>query len=92
MKALVMEDSMPRLALTKILSALTPRAFVSGVAPIQLREMADPQLPSQDWLVVDTRLCGLCGSDYKQVFMNGTLDNPMTSMISSGIASRYSWL
>jgi threonine dehydrogenase-like Zn-dependent dehydrogenase len=32
--------------------------------------------------VARTRLCGLCGSDYKQVFMNGAFDNPMTAMIS----------
>jgi threonine dehydrogenase-like Zn-dependent dehydrogenase len=32
--------------------------------------------------VARTRLCGLCGSDYKQVFLNGTTDNPMTGFIS----------
>jgi threonine dehydrogenase-like Zn-dependent dehydrogenase len=32
--------------------------------------------------VLRTRLCGLCGSDYKQVFLNGNFDNPMTALIS----------
>lgn len=73
---------MPRLAVTKLLSMLTPRSFVGPLAPIQLREIPEPSLPAPDWLVIRTRLCGLCGSDYKQVFMNGALDNPMTSMIS----------
>jgi threonine dehydrogenase-like Zn-dependent dehydrogenase len=82
MRALVFDNSLPRLAATKLLSALTPRAFVGPLAPIQLREVGEPQLPAPDWLVLRTRLCGLCGSDYKQVFMNGALDNPMTSMIS----------
>tara|TARA_R110002072_G_scaffold95250_1_gene210068 strand:+ start:10961 stop:11383 length:423 start_codon:yes stop_codon:yes gene_type:complete len=49
---------------------------------MQLQRLPDPTLPTQDWLVAKTRLCGLCGSDYKQVFMNGRADNPMTSMIS----------
>jgi len=81
-RALVFENSLPRLIATKLLSSLSPRAFVGPLAPIQLREVAEPTPPAPDWLVLRTRLCGLCGSDYKQVFMNGAFDNPMTSMIS----------
>jgi threonine dehydrogenase-like Zn-dependent dehydrogenase len=82
MRALVFENSLPRLVATKLLSAFTPRAYVGALAPIQLREIGEPRLPAPDWLVLRTRLCGLCGSDYKQVFLNGAFDNPMTSMIS----------
>jgi threonine dehydrogenase-like Zn-dependent dehydrogenase len=82
MKALVYENRIARLAVTKILSAITPRAFVGPLAPIQLREIADPELPAPDWVTLRTRLCGVCGSDAKQVFMNGAVDNPMTAMIS----------
>jgi threonine dehydrogenase-like Zn-dependent dehydrogenase len=82
MRALVFENSLPRLVSTRILSALTPRAFVGPLAPMRLRNVAEPVLPAADWLVLRTSLCGLCGSDYKQVFMNGALDNPMTAMIS----------
>ena len=82
MRALVIGKDMPRLVATKLLSALTPRAFVGPLAPIQLREIPAPALPAPDWAVARTRLCGLCGSDYKQVFMNGGFDNPMTAMIS----------
>ena len=82
MRALVFENSLPRLVVTKLLSALSPRAFVGPLAPIQLREVAEPSLPAPDWVVLRTKLCGLCGSDYKQVFMNGAFDNPMTAMIS----------
>src|SRR2546422_5065089 len=82
MRALVIGKDMPRLVATKLLSALTPRAFVGPLSPIQLREIPAPALPAPDWAVARTRLCGLCGSDYKQVFMNGGVDNPMTAMIS----------
>ena len=82
MRALVIENSLPRLAATKILSAVTPRAFVGPLSPMQLREIPAPALPAPDWAVARTRLCGLCGSDYKQVFLNGRFDNPMTAMIS----------
>ena len=82
MRALVIENSMPRLAATKLLSVLTPRAYVGPLSPMQLREIPAPALPAADWAVARTGLCGLCGSDYKQVFLNGAFDNPMTAMIS----------
>ena len=82
MRALVYEKHLPRLAATKLLSAFSRRAFVGPLAPIQLRQIADPRLPADDWVKLRTQLCGLCGSDYKQVFMNGATDNPMTALIS----------
>lgn len=82
MKALLFENALPRLAATKILSLLSPKAFVGPLAPIQLREIPDPVAPAPDWVTLRTRLCGICGSDAKQVFMNGAFDNAMTAMIS----------
>jgi threonine dehydrogenase-like Zn-dependent dehydrogenase len=82
MQALVFENSPLRLAATFLASRLTPRAFVGRLAPIQLREIPVPMLPAPDWVRLETSLCGVCGSDYKQVFMNGATDNPMTAMIS----------
>ena len=82
MRALVFRNSLPRLAATRLLGALTPRAFVGPTAPIRMEEIPDPALPADDWLVLRTRLCGLCGSDYKQVFLYGCTDNPMTDLIS----------
>src|SRR5262249_35739494 len=67
---------------TRFLAALSPRAYVGPTAPIQLREIAEPRLPAGDWLLIRTHVTGLCGSDYKQVFLKGNLDNPMTSLIS----------
>ncbi len=82
MKALVFENSLPRQAATFVLSRLSPAAFVGPLSPLQMREIEEPRLPADDWLALRTRLCGLCGSDYKQVFLNGTYDNPMTAVIS----------
>jgi threonine dehydrogenase-like Zn-dependent dehydrogenase len=81
-RALLFENVLPRLIATKLLSLASPRAFVGPLAPIALREVPDPELPAPDWVTLRTRMCGLCGSDYKQVFMNGGFDNPMTAMIS----------
>jgi threonine dehydrogenase-like Zn-dependent dehydrogenase len=82
MRALVYEDKIARLVATKLLSFASPHAFVGATAPVALREIDEPRLPADDWVVISTRLCGVCGSDAKQVFMNGAADNPMTSMIS----------
>ena len=82
MQALVCENSLARQAITKLLGAVSPRAFVGPLAPMQMREIPDPGFPGPDWVVLRTALCGLCGSDYKQVFLNGRLDNPMTALIS----------
>ncbi|MCA9774919.1 MAG: alcohol dehydrogenase catalytic domain-containing protein, partial [Myxococcales bacterium] len=82
MRALVFEKSFARLAATKILSLATPRAFVGPAAPMRLREIPEPALPADDWVVLRTRRAGLCGSDYKQTFLHGNVDNPMTALIS----------
>jgi threonine dehydrogenase-like Zn-dependent dehydrogenase len=81
MKALVFENSMARTVATKLLGALSPRFFVSALAPMELKEIPDPAL-RPDWVTIRTALCGLCGSDYKQVFLKGRFDNPMTALIS----------
>ena len=75
-------NSPVRFVATKLLSALTPRAFVGPLAPIQLRRIPEPVPPTPDWLVLRTRLTGVCGSDTKQVFLAGNYDNPMTALIS----------
>ncbi len=82
MKALVFEMNVPRMALARVLGAFSTRAYVSRFSTLRYREIPDPLLPADDWVLIRTRYCGICGSDYKQVFMDGNLDNPMTSLIS----------
>ena len=69
---MMIHDSLPRLAATRFLSALTPRAYVGRTSPLRLREIPDPALPAPDWAVARARLSGLRGSDYEQIFMNST--------------------
>ena len=49
-----------------------------------LQEVPDPRPIGPDWMVLRTRLTGLCGSDAKQVLMDfdDAGDNPMTAFIS----------
>lgn len=82
MKALVCSSSLPRIAATRVLGMLTPSAYVGPLAPIALCDLPDPTLPREDWVSLRTSLCGLCGSDYKQVFLKGSMNNPMTALVS----------
>lgn len=60
-----------------------PQRLVSlASTPMACRNLPDPALPADDWVVVRTRLCGICGSDAKQVFLEGDGDSPLTALIS----------
>ena len=50
--------------------------------PTGLRDLPEPELPADDWVLLRTRMCGICGSDSKQVFLDGEPDNAMTAVIS----------
>ena len=47
-----------------------------------LPRLAYARLLGDDWTVVRTALTGICGSDVKQVFLNGNFDNPLRALIS----------
>ncbi|MEX1254599.1 MAG: alcohol dehydrogenase catalytic domain-containing protein [Dehalococcoidia bacterium] len=82
MKALVFRYSLSRLAVTRALATFSPSAFLGPWSSIKLEDIPVPPLPGDDWLVLRTVQCGICGSDAKQVFLKGHRDNPMTAVIS----------
>lgn len=82
MQAIVFRYSLPRFAAATVLGALTPRAYAGPIAPTSLVDAPEPTLPAADWAIVRTALCGICGSDTKQIYLDGAFDNPLTSLIS----------
>jgi threonine dehydrogenase-like Zn-dependent dehydrogenase len=65
----------------------TDNALLKGLAstPMDLIEVEDPKPIGPDWVVLRSRLTGICGSDSKQVFMENAedeIDNAMTALIS----------
>ena len=53
--------------------------------PTALRQVPDPQLPHDDWVITRPRLTGICGSDSKQILMDfgaGDSDNAMAAFCS----------
>jgi threonine dehydrogenase-like Zn-dependent dehydrogenase len=56
-----------------------------GRSPTALRQVPDPQLPHQDWVITRPRLTGICGSDSKQILLDfgeGDADNAMAGFCS----------
>ncbi len=82
MRALVFDVSVPRQVVSGLLGRVDRRFYFGPFSPTALRDVPEPRLPAEDWVILKTRLCGICGSDYKQMFLNGNMDNPMTALIS----------
>jgi len=82
LKALVFRHSLAREAATAIGGRLDRRAFVSRFAPARLEDVGELPLPAEDWVRVETTFSGLCGSDVKQILLNGARDNPLTALVS----------
>jgi len=82
LKALVFHYSLPRQIFSVLLGKITPYAYLIPGSPFGMEEIPDPVLPGEDWVLVRTGLTGICGSDAKQVFLVGTLDNPLTALIT----------
>ena len=56
-------------------------AYLGEHSPIGLAEIPDVEIPFPDWVLIKTRLCGICGSDYKQVFIDFEgIDSPLATL------------
>jgi threonine dehydrogenase-like Zn-dependent dehydrogenase len=81
-KALVFRHSLAREAASAIGGRVDRRAFVSRFAPVRIEDVEEQPLPAEDWVRVETTFSGLCGSDVKQILLNGSRDNPLTALVS----------
>ena len=56
-------------------------AYFGEHSLLQLKEVPDAKVQFPDWVVIRTNLCGICGSDYKQVFVDFEgVDSPLASL------------
>jgi len=55
-------------------------AYLGEHSLLRLVDVPDLQVPFPDWVLIKTRLCGICGSDYKQVFVDFEgIDSPLAT-------------
>jgi threonine dehydrogenase-like Zn-dependent dehydrogenase len=82
MKALYFSPTLARAIPTKILSLFTKNVYGTRISPLIYGEAPIPELPSEEWVRVKSRLTGICGSDLTAITLKGRLDNPIAKFIS----------
>jgi L-iditol 2-dehydrogenase len=80
MQALQFENNIPRYALATILGPLFPPVYWSGLGCLRYRDVPEPSLPGPDWVLVQTRYGGICGSDLNTITLH---DSPSVSAYAS---------
>jgi threonine dehydrogenase-like Zn-dependent dehydrogenase len=74
MRTMILDISIPAVLLTRLLGRLWKGAYFAPTSPLKLVSLPDPPLPAPDWVRVRNRLCGICGSDLHQLFVDASLD------------------
>jgi L-iditol 2-dehydrogenase len=81
MKGLVFDLSLVKYALAKAVGPRVPRLFYGPGSCFSLRDVPEPEVPDDEWLVLKPRLSGLCGSDLAAIFFKMS---PAMSAVSIG--------
>ena len=74
MRTLYLEITPARFLATRALGKLWSGAYFSAISPLHIAELPDPPLPSPAWARVRNRMCGICGSDLHQIFLDADLN------------------
>ncbi|MBI3914612.1 MAG: alcohol dehydrogenase catalytic domain-containing protein [Chloroflexi bacterium] len=75
MKAIQFSASIPRYALGRALGKIFPPILWSGLSCAQYREIPEPELPNDEWVIVKTRYGGICGSDQHLLHLRNSPSN-----------------
>jgi threonine dehydrogenase-like Zn-dependent dehydrogenase len=67
MKALILNINIPRYLLIKSVGRFFPKSLPPFFSPLSLQEVPQPRLPGEDWVLVKTSMCGICGSDLNTI-------------------------
>ena len=81
MKALQFSVSVPQFITLKALGALSRKAYYKGpLAAVKLVNIPEPDLPSEEWVRIETLMCGFCASDLNLIFLK---ESPSASPFTS---------
>jgi L-iditol 2-dehydrogenase len=73
MKAVQLIVNIPRYLLTKAVGTVYPPVFWGPLAMLRYREVPEPALPGPQWVRIQTRYGGICGSDIHTIFLKDSL-------------------
>jgi (R,R)-butanediol dehydrogenase / meso-butanediol dehydrogenase / diacetyl reductase len=80
-QALLLSISPARFAVLQPFKMLSETFCYRGpLSVLKLAEIPDPKLPSPEWVIIKTRLCGFCGSDLNLIFLR---DSPTAMPFTS---------
>ena len=74
MNTIYLDISIPRILLTRLLGRFSTAAYFASTSPLHFDALPDPALPADNWVRVRNRMCGICGSDLHQLFVDAGLD------------------
>jgi L-iditol 2-dehydrogenase len=80
MKAIQFDFSIPRYGIGLALGRLSPKFFWSGISCMGYEEIPTPVLRGDDWVLIKTRLGGICGTDMSAVKL--TASTYSTTMVT----------
>ena len=63
MDAVQFNLTIPRYVIGKILYKVYPPLLWSGISCTSLKQVPEPDLPGPEWVKINTRLAGICGTD-----------------------------
>lgn len=82
MDALIFEMKFIKLVKAYIRGKRNYSGYWKKGGPISLKQIPIPLLVAEDWILVKTVYCGICGSDMKELTLSGARDNPIQSLIT----------
>jgi threonine dehydrogenase-like Zn-dependent dehydrogenase len=81
MQALQFSVSVPQWIALKGIGKFSRKAFYKGpLATVKLADQKSPELPSRQWVRINTAMCGFCASDLNLIFLK---DSPSASPFTS---------
>lgn len=72
MKALQFNVSVPRYVAGKVLGAIYEPLYWSGLSCLHYGKVAEPALPGPDWVKINTRYGGICGTDWSMIRLHNS--------------------
>ncbi|NOX58138.1 MAG: alcohol dehydrogenase catalytic domain-containing protein, partial [Planctomycetes bacterium] len=86
MKALVYDIKPARWIACKLLGRWMPNVYWSPIGSLRYADVPKPQLPADDWVLLKTRLGGICGTDMAMITQRTHPANIVRSFTSFPIA------
>lgn len=82
MPALTFQMKIGKLAKSFIRGKFNETGYWKKGGPISIQQVPLPKLMNEDWVRIKTTMCGICGSDLKEITLSGARDNPIQSLIT----------